>query len=167
MCVTEQVAAMNEPELNHERAERNEETEMNNNDQPKEIGMAVSDQETLSRRDAQDEILIDALARGLSYEAAGELAGCSGRTVARRMAVAEFARRVSDRRGERVMATTGQLTSLSSEAVETIRGCLESESDQVRLSAAKTLLDLAVRFRNAHDLEVELAEIRQHIGMEN
>ena len=129
--------------------------------------MNREEQVTLSRREAQDEILVDALANGLSYEAAGELAGCSGRTVARRMTDAGFARRVSDRRGERVMATAGQLTSLSSEAVETIRGCLDAESPQVRLAAAKALLGLAVKFRDSHDLAAEMAEIRQHIGMES
>lgn len=138
------------------------------NEESEEIDMTEETQEgTMSRREAQDEILVDALTRGLSYEAAGELAGCSGRTVARRMENAGFARWVSNRRGERVVATAGQLTLLSSEAVETIRGCLEAESHQVRLSAAKTLLDLAVKFRTAHDLEVEIAEIRQHLGLEN
>lgn len=122
-------------------------------------------EEPMSGREAQDEILVDALATGVSYEAAAELAGCSGRTVARRMADPEFARRVSKRRGERVVATAGQLTSLSSEAVETIRGCLDDESPRVRLAAAKALLDLGAKYRNTHDLEVEIAEIREHVGL--
>lgn len=121
--------------------------------------------ETVGRREAQDELIITALATGMRYEQAGEVAGCSGRTVARRMEDADFSRRVSKRRGERVVAAAGQLTSLSDEAIEAIRGCLEDEDPRVRLSAAKTLLDLAVKFRNSHDLEVEIDEIRQHLGM--
>jgi len=73
--------------------------------------------EGTSRREAQDELIVEALAAGRSYGEAGELAGCSGRTVARRMGDAEFARRVADRRGERVVSVAGQLTSLGSEAV--------------------------------------------------
>lgn len=121
--------------------------------------------ETVSRRAAQDELITTALASGASYEKAGEVAGCSGRTVARRMDNAEFARQVSKRRGERVVAAAGQLTSLSDEAIEAIRGCLADEDPRVRLAAAKTLLDLAVKFRNSHDLEVEIDEIRQHLGL--
>lgn len=121
--------------------------------------------ETVSRRAAQDELITTALASGASYEKAGEVAGCSGRTVARRMDNAEFARQVSRRRGERVVAAAGQLTSLSDEAIEAIRGCLVDEDPRVRLAAAKALLDLAVKFRNSHDLEVEIDEIRQHLGL--
>lgn len=121
--------------------------------------------DSVSRRAARDEVIIAALASGMSYEQAGEVAGCSGRTVSRRMDEAGFARRVSKRRGERVVAAAGQLTSLSDEAIDAIRGCLEDEDPRVKLAAAKTLLDLAVKFRNSHDLEVEIDEIRQHLGM--
>lgn len=122
--------------------------------------------EGTSRREAQDEIIVSALAAGLTYEQAGDLAACSGRTVARRMENAEFARQVSDRRGERVVSTAGQLTALSAEAVEVIKGCMQDDSARTRLAAAKTLLELAVKFRNSHDLELEIAEIRQRLGME-
>ena len=126
---------------------------------------SMSHDEATSRRAAQDEILIAGLASGLSYEEAGKAAGCVGRTVARRMEDAEFARRVASRRGEHVLAVAGQLTALSAEAVEVIRGCMQDGSARTRLAAAKTLLELAVKFRNSHDLEVEIAEIRQHLGL--
>lgn len=45
----------------------------------------------LSRRDAADEILTEALAAGLTYEQAGVLAGVTSRTVARRHAEPSFA----------------------------------------------------------------------------
>lgn len=83
--------------------------------------------ETESRREAKDELIITALATGVSYEKAGEVAGCSGRTVARRMEDAGFSRRVSKRRGGRVVEAAGQLTSLSDEAIGAIRDCLEDE----------------------------------------
>lgn len=71
--------------------------------------------------------------------AVGEAAGCSGRTVARRMENAGFARRVANRRGERVVSTAGQLTSLSTEAVDVIRACMQGDSERTRLAAARTL----------------------------
>ena len=126
---------------------------------------SIGQADTMSRREARDELLITALATGMTYEKAGQAADCSSRTVARRMDDPEFARRVSKRRGERVVAAAGQLTSLSDSAIEAIRGCLGDEDPRVRLAAAKTLLDLAVKFRNSHDLEVEIDEIRQHLGM--
>jgi hypothetical protein len=78
--------------------------------------------ETESRREAQDELIITALATGVSYEKAGEVARCSGRTVARRMEDAGFSRRVSKRRGERVVEAAGQLTSLSKDRDLTVLG---------------------------------------------
>ncbi|MEX2250616.1 MAG: hypothetical protein WD895_00930 [Acidimicrobiia bacterium] len=128
--------------------------------------MSVVHDEGSSRREAQDEILVEWLAAGRSYVEAGDLAGCSGRTVARRMEDAGFARRVADRRGERVVSVAGQLTSLGSEAVDVIRASMHGDSESIRLSAAKTLLDMAVRFRSAHDLELEIAEIRRHLELE-
>ncbi len=121
--------------------------------------------EALSRREAQDELIVAALALGLSYQRVGEEAGCSARTVARRMDDPEFSRRVSKRRGEVVVEVAGRLTSLSGDAVGAIRGCLDDEDPRVRLAAAKTLLELAVKFRHAHDLAVGIAEIREHLGM--
>jgi len=94
---------------------------------------SMSHDEATSRRAAQDEILIAGLASGLSYEEAGKKAGCVGRTVARKMQDLDFARQVASRRGEHVLAVAGQLTSLSAEAVEVIRGCTQDESARTRL----------------------------------
>lgn len=104
--------------------------------------------EGTSRRTAQDEMIVAALAAGFTYEQAGQRANLSGRTVARRMSDPSFARQVADRRGEHIVATAGQLTALSSEAVEAIRSCLEDPSARTRLVAAKLVLDLSLRFRN-------------------
>jgi hypothetical protein len=46
------------------------------------------------QREAQDEVILDALATGLSYRQGGELAGVSARTVRRRTAEEGFAQEV-------------------------------------------------------------------------
>lgn len=118
-----------------------------------------------SRREAQDEVLVAALASGRSYSDAGQLAGVSDRTVARRMSDVSFARRVAERRGEQVVATAGRISSLAGEAVDAIRGCLSDSSANTRLAAARLLLDWSLKFRRGEDLTLAVAEIRQHLGL--
>ena len=121
--------------------------------------------ELSDRREAQDEILVAALAGGRSYAEAGELAGISGRTVARRMADVGFARLVADRRGEQVTAIAGRISSLSGEAVDAIHECLSDPSAGTRLAAARLLLEWSLKFRRGEDLTLAVAEIRQHLGL--
>ena len=86
---------------------------------------AVSEAE--ARRSAQDEILLEALASGRTYTEAGELAGVSDRTVARRIAEPAFARLVRDRRDEQVQTVAGQLSTMANTAVMAIASCLDDE----------------------------------------
>ena len=116
------------------------------------------------RRQDQDEIIIDALARGLSYSQAGELAGASARTVRRRMTDEAFAREVRTRRTERVSAVTGQLVTGSEEAVGVLMQCLGAEEDGVRIRAATLLLQHSERYRAQSDLQAEVAEIRRMLS---
>ena len=116
------------------------------------------------RRQDQDEIIIDALARGLTYSQAGELAGASPRTVRRRMTDESFAREVRTRRTERVSAVTGQLVTASEEAVGVLMQCLGAEEDGVRIRAATLLLQHSERYRAQSDLQAEVAEIRRMLS---
>ena len=120
--------------------------------------------EAEARRQDQDEIVIDALARGLSYGRAGELAGVSPRTVRRRMADEAFAREVRTRRTERVSAVTGQLVTASEEAVGVLMQCLGAEKDGVRIRAATLLLQHSERYRAQSDLQADVAEIRRMLS---
>ncbi len=122
--------------------------------------------EAQERRLAQDEVIIGALSAGSNYSNAGELAGTSSRTVARRMADPVFARRVTERRAEQVQVITGQLTGLGPEAIGAIRSCLTDEKASVRVSAGKIALELGLRFRHQNDLELQVAEIRAHLGLD-
>lgn len=117
-------------------------------------------------RAARDEVLIECLAVGLSYPRAAEFAGCTDRTVSRRMADPEFARRVAQRRGERVRALTGQLTSLAEDAVTALRRVLadgERDGDVVR--AAQIVFTFLGHYRTETDLEDRLVDLEQRAGL--
>ena len=118
------------------------------------------------RRSAQDELLIAALASGRSYADAASIAGVSARTVSRRMSDARFARRVADRRGEQVVAIAGRITSMTAEALNTIRDCLGDDRPELtRLAAARLVLDWTFKFRRGEDSSIAVAEIGQHLGL--
>ena len=69
-----------------------------------------TDTETERRRAAGDDVLLDALAAGLSYVEAGALAGVSARTARRRLTDPDFASHLARRRAARVSDVTGRLT---------------------------------------------------------
>ncbi len=128
-------------------------------------GRTRDEGEELDGRAAEDEVLVECLAAGMSFPAAGEMAGCSARTVSRRMSDPEFVLRVSRRRGERVRAITGQLTALADDALTTIRMVLEGgERDADRLRAAHLVLSHLGRFRADTDLEERLAELEDRLA---
>ncbi len=121
------------------------------------------DGEAVRRRAHQDEILIEALADGLSYSAAAALsrAPVSARTVRRRMADPAFVAEVHQRRAQRVGEVTGMLVRLAHRAVAALDECLEADrpSDQIR--AAEVVLGQLHRFRDQVDLEERLRELEQ------
>ncbi len=120
-----------------------------------------------SRREAQDDLIVESLAAGMSYAEVADLANCSARTVARRMADPGFARRVSERRGERVSAITGQLTDVALEAVAVIQNCLHAEVESTRLRAANMALTLLMRLRHETELESRVAELERQLDSGN
>jgi hypothetical protein len=122
--------------------------------------------EAESRRLVQDETIAAALATGRTYEEAGVLAGVSERTVARRMADPTFARTVAERRGQQVQVISGQLSSIADKAVKAVSECLDDADPRTRLAAGRLVLDLVLKFRHQNDLELAVAEIREHLHME-
>lgn len=112
-------------------------------------------------RDAQDEILIEALASGMAYSDAGKLGGVTGRTVSRRMEDPEFRARVSRRRGERVAQVTGALTDMSTEALQVLRDCMAEERPADRLRAAQLVLVMMSRLRHETEIEDRLAAVER------
>lgn len=116
------------------------------------------------RRAAQDEVIIGALAAGLSYGDAGAAAGVTSRTVGRRMSDPAFAAQVSQRRGERVSQITGALTTMSDDALEVLRETMVEGSVSERLRAAQLTLTLMAKFRSETEMEQRLAAIERQLA---
>lgn len=122
--------------------------------------------ESADRRAAQQELVLEALARGCSYTKAGKLAGVTAKTVQRWMRDSGFARRLSDRRGDRLSEVTGLLLDGTADAVAVIRReCVDAERASDRLRAAALLLTLSTRMRDKLDVEARLAEVEAFVGL--
>jgi hypothetical protein len=107
--------------------------------------------------DGSELLLAAALAGGATQEQAAERTGMSPRTIRRRLAKPEFAAMV-----ERMRIQTAEevFEILRESAVEAVRTLVELTKppapDQVRLGAAKALLDQHQRFAGAVDVERRL-----------
>ncbi len=121
--------------------------------------MSDDTQQEPSRRAQLDELLVELLATGRTYDEAGALANVSGRTVRRRMTDSSFAARVSTLRGEYMGALAGQLVSAGVEAVEVLRASLREQSGAVRLRAAHLILTLGTQLRHSQELEARLVAL--------
>ncbi len=115
-------------------------------------------------RRAVDDALVTALAAGRTYEDAATAAGCSARTVDRRMLDPGFRRRVQDLRAATFTRTAALLVDAAVEAVTELRRlmCI-ADSDPARVSAARALVTLAPVWRDAVDIESRLAELAERV----
>jgi len=92
-----------------------------------------------------DELLVLALARGLTVEQAAAEAGVSPRTAHRRLADPAFRPRIAAAQGKAVAQAIGLLADGTIEAARVLRELLGQEQPAVRLNAARTLLQLYPR----------------------
>lgn len=112
-----------------------------------------------SKAEAQNEILLAALAAGRPYVDAAQAAGLSERTVRRRMAEAAFAAEVARRRSLHVSNVAGMLLASAGRAVEVVLECLESDKPADRLRAAELMLTLVRRFHADADVDARLTAL--------
>jgi hypothetical protein len=126
-------------------------------------GEGCAEGEAVERRHRQDEVLVEGLAGGLDYAAAGELAHVSARTVRWRMADGGFAAAVSQRREQRVGEVTGVLGGLAGRAVATLEACLDVDRPADRIRAAQVVLSELRRFRDQVDLEQRLRQVEEAV----
>jgi hypothetical protein len=104
-------------------------------------------------RQNADEALALALASGKTARDAAAEIGIGERTVARRLADPMFRQRVHVLRGQMVTRALGRMADGMSEAADTLRGLLKAESEAVQLGAARSLLELGCKLREAVELE--------------
>jgi hypothetical protein len=121
----------------------------------------------MSRRVRQDadEALLMALACGATVENAAHKAGMSRRTAQRRLADSVFRQRLSERRADMVQRTAGMLTAASLESVKTLLTLQALPNPAgVRLGAARSVLDMALKLREASEWEERLMALERRLG---
>ena len=104
-------------------------------------------------------VFVAALAGGRSVRDAARQADISERTAYRRLADPAFRRAVQDARSRIVAEATGRLAALSTAAAEALGRLLRAKSENVRLSAARAVLELQGRLRETEELEQRIAEL--------
>jgi hypothetical protein len=109
-----------------------------------------------------DEQLLLALACGATVEAAARQAGVGPATVYRRLQNPAFARRLQKLRFDMVQRTAGALTAAHTEAVRTLLELMRAPAkDNVRLGAARSVLEIGMKVREVADLEERLAALEE------
>jgi hypothetical protein len=112
-----------------------------------------------------DPLILAALACGASADQAGAKAGVSGRTVRRRLRDPAFRRKLNRIRGELKMRTADQLSAASTEAVRTMIQLMTSASPpNIRLGAARSIVELGMKTSEYADVSVRLNELEQRLA---
>jgi hypothetical protein len=117
-------------------------------------------------RSKTDMALLLTLACGATVEGAARQAGISPRTVARRLANPAFRRRVQEVRADMVQRAAGALTAASTESIKTLLALQQSGvPPATRLGAARAVLEIGIRLREAADLETRLAALEERLNV--
>ena len=103
-----------------------------------------------------NDLLIAALATGLTQDEAGKRAGVSERTVSRRLTDPNFRQKVADYRAGLLARTADRLIAAGVKAVAALEDLLQAGSESARLGAARSILEFGPRIREFHDLEERL-----------
>jgi hypothetical protein len=116
------------------------------------------------RKKADDALLL-ALACGASVDQAARQCGLSSRTAYRRLADPACRRKLQEMRADMVQRTAGALTAASTEAVRALLGLLKEVTPAaVRLGAARSVLELGLKLREAAELEERLTALEEQVA---
>lgn len=116
-----------------------------------------------SGQQRRHDVLVAALARGVSHTAAAQQSGFSRRTVQRRLDDPKFRDEVRRTRDGLMSEAAGRVAALLESASDALRDLLTSTDEGVRLSAAKSTFDVAVKLRTNADLESRLQQLEEQI----
>ena len=110
--------------------------------------------------------LITALACGATVEQAARKAGVGERTVYRRLSDHAFRKRVQEAHAEMVRRTAGLLTGASMGSVKTLVDLQQDTAvpATVRRTAARDILELGLKLREAINLEERLATVEGRVA---
>lgn len=126
---------------------------------------ANTDRQDLAGNDNRkgDLVLLTALAGGASIKDAAKVAGIGERTAHRRLEDPAFQRRITELRSEFLSSAIRRLSESTTEAADTMRSLLQSKSDSVRLSAARSILEFASKLGELAELNKRLAELEERV----
>ncbi len=111
-----------------------------------------------------DERLILTLAGGSTVQAASQLCEVSERTIFRRLQDPEFKRRVGLARADMVERALSHLAAGAAEAVIVLRNLLTADGDNIKLGAARAILEIGNRLRETVELEQRLTELEERVA---
>jgi hypothetical protein len=106
-----------------------------------------------------DDLLATALAVGGTVEGAAHHAGVSERTAFRRLQDPAFRERIAGARRRMFEQAAARLTARSTSAADALGDLLGADSESVRLGAARSILELGAKLREAVELEARVAEL--------
>ena len=113
-------------------------------------------------------MLLQALACGATVENAARKAGVCERTVYRRLADPAFCRQLRELRTDMVQRTAGTLTAAATEAVRAMLELLKPATPPAtRLGAARSVLEIGQKLREATEFEQRLAALEQQSAQRN
>ena len=113
----------------------------------------------------KDETAILALACGATVEKAAQQAKQSKRTLYRRLAQPAFRRQVQAARAEMLQRSAGTATAATPAALKTLLELLNgSTRDAVRLGAARSVVEMALKLREITDLEERLSTLEVQVA---
>lgn len=115
----------------------------------------------MAANSGQTDLLADAIARGMPAKLAVRLARVSERTARRRLQESDFRQLVLERRARFVDDAAGKLAATTRKAAHCPRELLDSSSDQIRLAAARAILEAATKLTDVVDHEARLTALEQ------
>ena len=118
----------------------------------------------MAARAGQTDAILEALSVGLPITEAARRAGCSERTVSRRLAEPGFRRELNAYRDRGVAEAVGVLSSAARKAVTTLVMLCDDESPSVQLGAAKALLGALAQLRESVTLANRIATLEERLG---
>ena len=110
-----------------------------------------------------DGAAVAGLAAGWSIRDAAKAGGLSEKTLQRRLRDPGFRMEVSRARGELLAAAVGQLSAAAGDAARALRELLGSDNENIRLSAARSVLDMAGKLTTAVELEERIRSLEDGV----
>jgi hypothetical protein len=112
-------------------------------------------------RKGADDVLAGHLAAGLPIKTAAEKTGMGYRTARRRLEDPQFCRQVQRLKGEAVSQAVALLGRSMAGAAGVLARSLTSPDERIRLQAAREIIGLGLKARQAEDLEQRVAELER------